>query len=239
MSILPTGCANKTLNLVDTLDRLLPQTQCQRCGYPACRPYALALAQGQSEPNRCPPGGQQGANALAAVLGCAPMPLDLSRGRPGVPMQARVIEALCIGCTKCIRACPVDAIIGGNKRLHHVIAERCTGCELCLPPCPTDCIEMIPRPTDLWHAGDAGLARERFEARNRRLEAEAATTSPTPSHERSPAGTDCLMSAAPGKPDLASAAAPCANGDGVQQAVHKALEAARQRLAQRQPNPER
>ena len=131
-------------DLVERLDRLLPQTQCGQCGYDGCRPYAQAMADGQAGTERCPPGGDAGARALAHVLGVAPLPYDRSRG-PHHPLQvAWVVEADCIGCTRCIQACPVDAIVGASKLMHTVIAPLCTGCELCVPACPVDCIALRP-----------------------------------------------------------------------------------------------
>jgi electron transport complex protein RnfB len=131
-------------SLADRLDALLPQTQCTRCGYPACRPYAEAMAAGQAPINRCPPGGAAGIGRLAAALGRDVVPLDPECGDAhAIERIARVVEADCIGCTKCIQACPVDAIVGAPKLMHTVIVDYCTGCDLCLPPCPVDCIEMF------------------------------------------------------------------------------------------------
>jgi electron transport complex protein RnfB len=129
--------------LVNRLDRLLPQTQCGQCGFDGCRPYAEAMAAGEAGVERCPPGGDAGARALARVLGVAPRPYDRSRGEHKPPQVALVVEADCIGCTKCIQACPVDAIIGASKLMHVVVEDLCTGCELCVPACPVDCIVMI------------------------------------------------------------------------------------------------
>ncbi len=133
-------------SLIERLDRLLPQTQCGQCGYNGCRPYAEAMARGESGSDRCPPGGDAGARALARVLDVPAIPYDRSRGEHQPPRVALVIEEDCIGCTKCIQACPVDAIIGGAKRMHTVIEPLCTGCELCVPACPVDCIEMRAAP---------------------------------------------------------------------------------------------
>jgi len=159
----------------ERIDALLPQTQCGQCGFDGCRPYAEALARGETAPNRCPPGGQEGADALARLLGVAPRPLDPDCGAPkAVPERAEIIEALCIGCTRCIQACPVDAIAGAAKRMHTVIAEECTGCELCVPPCPVDCIRMVAVPERARESaavrqGRRELARERYRTRNARL----------------------------------------------------------------------
>jgi electron transport complex protein RnfB len=130
--------------LVDRIDATLPQTQCTRCGYPACRPYAEAVARGEAAINRCPPGGAEGVRALARLTRRPVLPLDPECGTETPPQVAIIDEEVCIGCTKCIQACPVDAIVGASKLMHTVIADLCTGCELCIPPCPVDCIAMIP-----------------------------------------------------------------------------------------------
>ena len=137
--------SNETANEVVThINALLPQTQCAQCGHPGCKPYATAISQGEAI-NRCPPGGQATVDALAKLLNTDSLPLDTSLGTtPETPMVAFIREDECIGCTKCIEACPVDAILGASKFMHTVIADECTGCDLCLPPCPVDCIDMIP-----------------------------------------------------------------------------------------------
>ena len=129
-------------DLIERLDRILPQTQCGQCGYVGCRPYAEAMAAGTADIDHCPPGGDAGALALAHLLGLPAKPYDRSRGLHKSPVVAVIVEADCIGCTKCIQACPVDAIIGGAKYMHTVIEPLCTGCELCVPACPVDCIVM-------------------------------------------------------------------------------------------------
>ena len=156
--------------LADRIDALLPQTQCRRCGYAGCRPYAEAIAAGDVDVDRCPPGGTDTLDALARLLGRAAPPLDTSRGVAGPLPVARIDEEACIGCTLCIAACPVDAIIGAQKRMHAVLTSLCSGCELCVAPCPVDCIDMIPAGRD-WTATDATAARERFERRRERLAA--------------------------------------------------------------------
>ncbi|HEU0152622.1 MAG TPA: electron transport complex subunit RsxB [Arenimonas sp.] len=130
--------------MVERIDRLLPQTQCGQCGFPGCKPYARAIAAGEADINQCPPGGEAGVRALAELLGREPKPINPDNGVPTPPKVAVVVEEDCIGCTKCIQTCPVDAIVGAPKRMHVVIADLCTGCELCLPPCPVDCIELVP-----------------------------------------------------------------------------------------------
>lgn len=130
--------------MVERIDRLLPQTQCAQCGYPGCRPYAEAIARGEADINQCPPGGEAGVRALAELLGREPKPLNPDNGIEKPPRVARVVEEDCIGCTKCIQACPVDAIIGAAKHMHVVVEPLCTGCDLCLPACPVDCIVAVP-----------------------------------------------------------------------------------------------
>lgn len=154
--------------LADRLDALLPQTQCTKCGYEGCRPYAQAMAAGEAAPNRCPPGGEEGAARLAGLLQRPPLPLDTSRGLPGPLTVALIDEAHCIGCTLCIQACPVDAIVGAPKFMHTVLADRCTGCDLCVAPCPVDCIAMVPAPGD-WTPARAGEARQHYHERQQRL----------------------------------------------------------------------
>lgn len=132
--------------LVEKIDAILPQTQCGQCGFPGCKPYAKAIADGEADINQCPPGGQEGVEKLADLLGVEPKPLDAEHGEEKPPQVAYIIEDWCIGCTKCIKACPVDAILGTNQKMHTVISDECTGCELCVEPCPVDCIIMQPRP---------------------------------------------------------------------------------------------
>ena len=137
--------------LVDQIDAILPQTQCGQCSYPGCRPYAEAIANGEAEINRCPPGGESTIIVLADLLGREPIPLDAEVGEEKPKMVAIIREDTCIGCTLCIQACPVDAILGAAKQMHTVIEPECTGCELCLEPCPVDCIDMVPIKQDIFH----------------------------------------------------------------------------------------
>jgi electron transport complex protein RnfB len=130
-------------SLVDQIDDLLPQTQCTQCGFSGCRPYAEAIACGEADINQCPPGGAQCIGKLAALLGREVIPLNPVHGVEKPLAAALIDEQWCIGCTLCIQACPVDAIVGAPKRMHTVLLEQCTGCELCVTPCPVDCIEMI------------------------------------------------------------------------------------------------
>jgi electron transport complex protein RnfB len=137
--------------VVEQIDALLPQTQCAQCGYPGCRPYAEAIASGAADINQCPPGGAAGIAALADLLGREPKPLNPENGAEKPRAVAVIDEPACIGCTLCIQACPVDAIVGASKQMHTVIASECTGCDLCLPPCPVDCIDMVvpePEPSE-------------------------------------------------------------------------------------------
>ena len=136
--------------LAEQINSLLPQTQCGQCGYPGCKPYADAIAGGDAI-NKCPPGGQETIDALANLLDVEPQPLDAEHGEEKDPRVAYIREDECIGCTKCIQACPVDAILGAAKQMHTVIADECTGCDLCVEPCPVDCIDMIPRKTGIQH----------------------------------------------------------------------------------------
>jgi Na+-translocating ferredoxin:NAD+ oxidoreductase subunit B len=154
------------------IDALLPQTQCTRCGYPDCRRYAEAIASGAAPINRCPPGGEEGVARLAGLLGVEPLPLDPAHGVEGPRLLAVIDEAWCIGCALCLKACPVDAIVGAAKQMHTVVDVDCTGCELCVPVCPVDCIGLVPatRATGwaAWSAPQAERARARYAAHQRR-----------------------------------------------------------------------
>ena len=166
--------SDRSPTLADRLEDLLPQTQCTKCGYPACRPYAEAMASGEANYNQCPPGGAQGIARLAAALGQAVIPLNTVHGVERERPVAVIDEPACIGCTLCIQACPVDAIVGAAKQMHTVIPELCTGCDLCVAPCPVDCIAMVsvtPSHTgwDAWSSSAADAARQRFHLRSDRL----------------------------------------------------------------------
>ncbi len=156
----------------EAIDALLPQTQCGLCGYAGCRPYAEAMAAGTAAINQCPPGGAEVIAVIAAALGVEPVPLNTTHGSAAAPAVARIDETACIGCTLCIAACPVDAIVGARKLMHTVIAAECTGCALCLPPCPVDCIALLPtgapRNREMQKA-IAARARDRYRARLQRL----------------------------------------------------------------------
>ncbi|WP_026075930.1 electron transport complex subunit RsxB [Noviherbaspirillum massiliense] len=163
--------------LADQIEDLLPQTQCTKCGYPACRPYAEAVANGTASYNQCPPGGAEGVARLAKLLGKPVIPLNPVNGVERARPVAVIDESACIGCTLCIQACPVDAIVGAAKQMHTVLPELCTGCDLCVAPCPVDCISMVevtPGKTGwaAWSQEQADAARERHEFRTMRLRRE-------------------------------------------------------------------
>lgn len=156
---------------VEDIDALLPQTQCTRCGFEGCRPYAQAIAAGTAEINQCPPGGTSTIMALAALLSREALPLNPANGIEGPDLIAVIDEDRCIGCVKCLPPCPVDAIVGARRQMHTVVASLCTGCELCIAPCPVDCISMIPRSTlaDASEAPQPQENRARYAAHTLRL----------------------------------------------------------------------
>lgn len=160
--------------LIERIDAILPQAQCQQCGFSGCKPYAVAIAEGRADINQCPPGDDEGIYQLARLLGVKPKPLNTSHGVPKPKATAFIDESSCIGCTFCIQACPVDAIAGAAKQMHTVITAECTGCELCIAPCPMDCIRMIPAqeknaPDQHTRKAAANLARTRYQFRSQRL----------------------------------------------------------------------
>ena len=164
-------------SLLQQLDDALPQTQCTKCGYPDCQAYAKAMSIGEALQNRCPPGGQEGIVRLSNILGKPPLSLDPDCGIERPRPLAVIREMECIGCTLCIQACPVDAIVGAAKQLHVVVNERCTGCDLCVPPCPVDCITMLPVTKNqtgwsAWSENQASLSKNYYETRKVRLERE-------------------------------------------------------------------
>jgi electron transport complex protein RnfB len=171
-----------TRSLVERLHDALPQTQCTRCGYADCLAYAQAIAAGVADVNRCPPGGAEGVVRLAGIAGRTASPLDPACGEERPRAVARVDEAACIGCALCLKACPVDAIVGAGKRMHTVVVPLCTGCELCLPVCPVDCISLVEASHgatgwSAWSAGQADLARHRYAGHRKRIARQADATS--------------------------------------------------------------
>ncbi len=156
--------------LADRIDSVLPQTQCTKCGYHGCRPYAEAIAAAVAPINQCPPGGVDGIKRLSQVTGHPVVALNPANGVERPLHRAVIDEALCIGCTLCIQACPVDAIVGAARVMHSVIPEWCNGCDLCVAPCPVDCIAMVPvLPPRKWNDEDALISRSRYEGRRQRL----------------------------------------------------------------------
>jgi Na+-translocating ferredoxin:NAD+ oxidoreductase subunit B len=157
----------------EAIDALLPQTQCTRCGYTGCRPYAEAIARGEAEINQCPPGGSATIEALARLAGRHPLPLNPANGTETAHRVAQIDEDRCIGCAKCLPPCPVDAIVGAPRLMHTVLVELCTGCELCVAPCPVDCISLTLA-SAVTHAPRAAppadLNRRRFAAHSERME---------------------------------------------------------------------
>ena len=179
--------------LVKKIDALLPQTQCGKCGFPGCKPYAEAIVEGRADINQCPPGDTEGIQKLAELLGIQPKPLNTFHGFPKPKTIAWIDERICIGCTFCIQSCPVDAIVGAAKQMHTVIATECTGCELCIAPCPMDCISLIPvterRDDKLSLSADAvkkqaaDVARSRYQFRLQRLAREKEAKKKTLQHK--------------------------------------------------------
>jgi Na+-translocating ferredoxin:NAD+ oxidoreductase subunit B len=166
------------LSLADRIDAALPQTQCTRCGYADCRAYAEAIASGEAPINQCPPGGAEGIAQLAALTGREVIALNPANGTEGPRKMMFIDEAWCIGCTLCIKACPVDCIVGAPKAMHTIIEDLCTGCELCLPACPVDCIAALDATPgrsgwDAWSPADAELARTRYAAHRARTRRDA------------------------------------------------------------------
>ena len=166
-----------TTSLADQVEDLLPQTQCTKCGYAGCRPYAQAIADGAADINQCPPGGIEGEARLSALTGRPIIPINPVNGVERARPAAFIDEDLCIGCTLCIQACPVDAILGAAKQMHTILPSLCTGCDLCVAPCPVDCISMLPvtgerTGWDAWTQEQAHAARERHDLRTLRLQRE-------------------------------------------------------------------
>lgn len=210
-AIAPVVTVTDSKTLADRIEDLLPQTQCTKCGYNGCRPYAEAIAAGDANYNQCPPGGAEGIARLANLLGKPVIPLNPVNGTEHPRAVAFIDENLCIGCTLCMQACPVDAIVGAPKQMHTIVASLCTGCDLCVPPCPVDCIAMVPvtgerTGWDAWTQEQADAARERHDRRlaRQRRERDAAEAR---------AAARRAASAAATQPAAAPAAAPPAADD--------------------------
>jgi Na+-translocating ferredoxin:NAD+ oxidoreductase subunit B len=219
--------------LADRIEDLLPQTQCTKCGYPACRPYAEAIAQGEANYNQCPPGGAEGVARLAALLGKPVIPLNSANGVERPRPLAVIDEQVCIGCTLCMQACPVDAIVGAPKQMHTVIAELCTGCDLCVPPCPVDCIALPPvtgeaTGWDAWSQSQADAARERHDRREARLAREREAAEARAAARRAVSNAPAQVTPADAS---TSAAAPAADDAEAKKRaiIQAALERARQK----------
>ena len=215
--------------LADRIEDLLPQTQCTKCGYAGCRPYAEAVARGEASYNQCPPGGAEGVARLAALLGKPVIALNPANGAERPRPLAVIDESLCIGCTLCMQACPVDAIVGAPKLMHTVVSEHCTGCDLCVAPCPVDCIAMVPVTGNAtgwqaWSAAQADAARIRHDRRAVRM-----------AREREAAEARAAARRAAATPVAAVAAASAAQGDEAaarkRAIIAAALERARQKKA--------
>ena len=235
-----------SITLADRVEDLLPQTQCTKCGYAACRPYAEAVAVGTADYNQCPPGGAEGVARLAALLGKPVIPLNPANGVERPRPLAVIDESLCIGCTLCMQACPVDAILGAPKQMHTVIEALCTGCDLCVAPCPVDCIAMVPvtgaaTGWDAWTEAQARAAREHHDQREARLarerdaaEARVAARRAASSTASEAATAVSAASAAPADtPAPAATVAAADDADARKRAIiQAALERARQKKAE-------
>lgn len=201
-------------SLIGQIDAILPQIHCGQCGYDGCQPYAAAIADGQADINQCPPGNHHVIEKLAQLLGVTPKPLDPAYGHPKPRAVAVIDETQCIGCTFCLRACPVDAIVGAAKLMHTVITQECTGCERCLAPCPMDCIHMQPVPetgmadNSLLTSARAQQARQRYHFKKLRLarEQQAKSFRPTINQDLRPANENCRKSSAETKQAIIEAA---------------------------------
>jgi electron transport complex protein RnfB len=205
-----------TRTLADRIEDLLPQTQCTKCGYPACRPYAEGVASGEANYNQCPPGGAEGIARLAALLGKPVIPLNSANGVERPRPLAVIDEQVCIGCTLCMQACPVDAIVGAPKQMHTVIVELCTGCDLCVPPCPVDCIALPPvtgeaTGWDAWSQAQADAARARHNRREARLAREREAAEARAAARRANSATTAQVTETTAAADAAPSAAPAAD----------------------------
>ncbi|WP_322082839.1 electron transport complex subunit RsxB [Burkholderia sp. BCC1972] len=231
----PVVTVTDSKTLADRIEDLLPQTQCTKCGYNGCRPYAEAIAAGDANYNQCPPGGAEGIARLAGLLGKPVIPLNPVNGSEHPRAVAFIDESLCIGCTLCMQACPVDAIVGAPKQMHTIIEAQCTGCDLCVPPCPVDCIAMLPvtgerTGWDAWSQAQADAARERHDLRlaRQRREREAAEARAAARRAASAAKPAAEQPAA--QPDAPAAAPAADDADAKKRAIiAAALERARKK----------
>ncbi|WP_175775611.1 electron transport complex subunit RsxB [Burkholderia anthina] len=229
----PVVTVTDSKTLADRIEDLLPQTQCTKCGYNGCRPYADAIAAGDANYNQCPPGGAEGIARLAGLLGKPVIPLNPVNGSEHPRAVAFIDESLCIGCTLCMQACPVDAIVGAPKQMHTIVESLCTGCDLCVPPCPVDCIAMVPvtgdrTGWDAWSQEQADAARERHDRRlaRQRREREAAEARAAARRAAKPA----LAAGQPDTQPAAPSAAPADDADAKKRAIiAAALERARKK----------
>ncbi|RQS18994.1 electron transport complex subunit RsxB [Burkholderia sp. Bp8998] len=214
----PVVTVTESKTLADRIEDLLPQTQCTKCGYDGCRPYADAIAAGDANYNQCPPGGAEGIARLASLLGKPVIPLNPVNGTEHPRAVAFIDESLCIGCTLCMQACPVDAIIGAPKQMHTIIESLCTGCDLCVPPCPVDCIAMVPVTDertgwDAWSQEQADAARERHDRRLARQRREREAAEARAAARRAASAGAAKAAPAAAQPGGAPSAAPADDAD--------------------------
>lgn len=243
----PSRAAHEVVNvtdpktLADRIEDLLPQTQCTKCGYDGCRPYAEAIAEGSANYNQCPPGGAEGVARLASLLGRPVIPINPVNGIERPRPRAVIDENICIGCTLCAQACPVDAIVGAAKQMHTVIESLCTGCDLCVPPCPVDCIDMIPvtgehTGWDAWTQQQADEARERHDQRLARLTREREAAEARAAARRAGAGSTSASapsSAADSAPSSAGPSQPAAAANDAEAKKRAIIQAALDRARQK------
>ncbi|RQH08523.1 electron transport complex subunit RsxB [Paraburkholderia dinghuensis] len=229
---------NDSRTLADRIEDLLPQTQCTKCGYDGCRPYAEAIAAGTASYNQCPPGGAEGVARLAKLLGKSVIPINPDNGVERPRPVAFIDESLCIGCTLCMQACPIDAIVGAPKQMHTIIKDVCTGCDLCVAPCPVDCIAMIPvtgiaTGWDAWTQDQADEARVHYGRRQARLASERDAAEARLAARRAAASSTASSASTPGAaPNAASAAeaqSPVTPADDAQAKKKAIIEAALER----------
>ncbi|MFD1558033.1 electron transport complex subunit RsxB [Paraburkholderia silviterrae] len=232
---------NDSKTLADRIEDLLPQTQCTKCGYDGCRPYAEAVAAGTANYNQCPPGGAEGVARLAKLLGKPVIPINPVNGVERPRPVAFIDEQLCIGCTLCMQACPVDAIVGAPKQMHTIVKDECTGCDLCVAPCPVDCIAMIPvtgeaTGWDAWSQQQADAARLRHDRRQARLAAERDAAVARAAARRAAAASPVAASGAAGGAAATVAGSAPAGADDAEAKkkaiIQAALERARRKKAE-------